>query len=506
MPAASTSSGTQSWPSVSMARSVFIPCPSILIGSVSQGAQIDDRAVSSHPARYSLDVTFLSERRLSTERVFKPNQMRIAGSSSLAGGKFGLGIVCAFAAGAWLGAAEAPARLAAFGFSPFAVSFCMVVGVFLARWTLPIAAKGTHSIVRDLRQRPHLMVWAIVAGALWSVANTLTIFAIRDVGLSIAFPLWNTNTLIGIFWGWALFHELDGASARSWLRVAGGAGAIVIGSVLLSALSVHTMSATPGRAGAGIAAALGAGVLWGTMYVPYRKAYLSGINPLSFVTIFTIGEIGTMLLLGAVLPGGLPALGRELAGMRSSIFWLLLGGFCWVIGDLFQQYATKYVGISRAIPLSNTNQLWGFAWGVLVFGELASAHGSVRWMALGASAITVIGAMLIAGATVSAAESASAVRAIQRECDRYDMDVAATLRTQEAQGTEHSGVPGTDTRRSWFDYLVLAVAVAVFAWFARFARIPQVALSLSAAAVLSIILAAVLGGAGWLLWRRTRFN
>ena len=42
-----------------------------------------------------------------------------------------------------------------------------------------------------------------------------------------------------------------------------------------------------------------------------------------------------------------------------------------MIGDLFQQFAAKYIGIGRGIPLSNTNQLWGLAWGALVFGELA---------------------------------------------------------------------------------------------------------------------------------------
>lgn len=416
-------------------------------------------------------------------------------------GRFGLGIVCALAAGAWLGAAEAPARLVASGFSPFAISFCMVWGVFLARWTLPIAMKGTHSVVRDLRQRPHLMLWAVLAGSLWSVANTLTIYAIRDVGLSIAFPLWNTNTLVGIFWGWALFHELRGASARSWAKVAGGALAIVIGSVLLSLLSVHTMAATPGKALAGVVAALGAGLLWGTMYVPYRKAYLSGVNPLSFVTIFTFGEIGTMLFLAAVLPGSVHSLMRQLHAMRPSIFWVLLGGFCWVIGDLFQQYATKYVGISRAIPLSNTNQLWGFAWGVLVFGELAGSHGSVRLMALGASALTIFGAMLIAGATVSEGEAASSVRAIRRECDRYGLDMDTTLRTQEGFD-EDSVVP---RRRSWTDFLILAGAVAVFAWFARFAQVPRVPMHIPSALVLTAILVAVLAAAGWLLWKKTRF-
>ena len=105
------------------------------------------------------------------------------------------------------------------------------------------------------------------------------------------------------------------------------------------------------------------------MYIPYRKAYLTGMNPLSFITFFTVGELATMLIL-AIGYRGLSPLWTELNGARPALFWLMLGGFVWVIGDLFQQYATKYVGISRGIPLSNTNQLWGLLWGVLVFHEL----------------------------------------------------------------------------------------------------------------------------------------
>jgi drug/metabolite transporter (DMT)-like permease len=414
--------------------------------------------------------------------------------------RFSLGTLCALAAGAWLGAAEVPARLVASGYSPFAISFCMVIGVFLARWTLPVVMKGTPAVVRDLRRRPHLVLWAILAGSLWAIANTLTIFAIRDVGLAIAFPLWNTNTLIGIFWGWALFHELDGASGRAWARVIGGAAGIVLGSVLLSVISVHALAGTPGRALQGVSAALGAGLLWGTMYVPYRKAYITGINPLSFVTIFTFGEVGTMLSLGGALPGSLPALWRQLHGLRPSIFWLLLGGFCWVIGDLFQQYATKYVGISRAIPLSNTNQLWGFAWGVLVFGELSHSGGSTRWLALGASGLTIAGAMLIAGATVSAAESASGMRAVERECSRYHLDLTETLRTQSGDD-----LGGGDRRPLW-DAFVPIAALAVFAWFAVGVRTPQVPMHLLWTAALTTILLLVLSGCGWLLWKRTRFT
>ena len=88
------------------------------------------------------------------------------------------------------------------------------------------------------------------------------------------------------------------------------------------------------HAAAGIAAALGASLLWGTMYVPYRKAYLSGMNPLSFVTIFTVGELGTMLALAIGLGGGLRSLTAQIFAARHFVFWLFLGGFCWVIGDL----------------------------------------------------------------------------------------------------------------------------------------------------------------------------
>ena len=93
-----------------------------------------------------------------------------------------LGILCGFTAGAWLGAAEAPTKLVTIGISPIVISLIMVIGVFLARWSLPALILGTSSVRADVARAPHLIVWALLAGCLWAVANTLTIFAIRDVG------------------------------------------------------------------------------------------------------------------------------------------------------------------------------------------------------------------------------------------------------------------------------------------------------------------------------------
>src|SRR6202035_1747491 len=146
--------------------------------------------------------------------------------------------------------------------------------------------------------------------------------------------------------------------------VIGGALVMCVGAALLAIAS--SSEAPAAHSMRGVWAALGAGILWGTMYIPYRKAYLTGMNPLSFITFFTVGELATMTVLAVVYRGATP-LWHELIDAKSVLFWLMLGGFVWVLGDLFQQYATKYVGISRGIPLSNTKQLWGLLWGILVF-------------------------------------------------------------------------------------------------------------------------------------------
>jgi glucose uptake protein GlcU len=133
----------------------------------------------------------------------------------------------------------------------------MVIGVFVARWTVPMALKGTTYIWLDLREKAHLALWAVLAGMLWAVANTLTVFAIRNVGLSIAFPLWNTNSLVGLFWGWLLFNELRGAGRRQWAKVLGGTAAIVAGACVLAYATSHQAAAPAAGRGAALGADAG---------------------------------------------------------------------------------------------------------------------------------------------------------------------------------------------------------------------------------------------------------
>jgi drug/metabolite transporter (DMT)-like permease len=409
-----------------------------------------------------------------------------------------LGVFCGFAAGAWLGGAEAPIKIVSAGISPITISLIMVAGVFLARWSIPALIHGTSYVRNDVRQAPHLIIWAVLAGCMWAVANTMTIYAIRDVGLSIAFPLWNTNSLLGIFWGFVLFNELHQAGWKRWLGVLGGALCMFGGATLLAFAS--SAQAPAGKAAVGVIAALGAGILWGTMYVPYRKAYLTGMNPLSFITFFTFGELATMTLLALSYKGAVP-LWHEIVGARTVLFWLMLGGLVWVIGDLFQQYAAKYVGISRGVPLSNTNQIWGLVWGILVFHELRGGSQRVYAEVVGGSVLMALGAVAIALSSATGREHTRWQDAAEREGKRYGIDSGYVKASMEGRTFEAGS-----SRRSLLDWLLVCGVTAIFAALAAIARLPHIDIDLRWAAAVSGAMLLLLVSCGIALWRTTRFS
>jgi drug/metabolite transporter (DMT)-like permease len=238
------------------------------------------------------------------------------------------------------------------------------------------------------------------------------------------------------------------------------------------------------------------------MYIPYRKAYISGMNPLSFVTVFTFGELGAVFALALAFDGGWNGVSAELVRARPALFWLFLGGFVWVIGDLFQQYAAKYVGIGRGIPLSNTNQLWGLAWGALVFGELRGIGSTAQVLVIAGSLIMIAGAAAISTAEAPELEQDSWTAAMDREVDRYGLErerVAASLRGDDPLRHERPA-------RRWWEALIAAAALAIFVWLAIGTRPQPLQMNLRWMAVLLTATVAVLVVSGAMLWRRTRFS
>ncbi len=411
-----------------------------------------------------------------------------------------LGLFCGFGAALWLAGAETPKKLVTIDVPPVLISFMMVLGAFVSRWSLPALVRGTGDIFKDARRVPHLVVWGIMAGCLWAVGNTLTSFAVRDISLSLAFPLWNSNSLIGIMWGTFLFKELHGASKMRKLGVVGGAVIIFIGAILLSAAT--TASATTHHdAFRGVSAALGAGFMFGTMYVSYRKAYITGMNPLTFITFFTIGEMAMVTVIALVFSGGAAPFWHDLVANRSIILWPMLGGFMWVVGDLFQNYAAKYLGISRGIPLSNTNQLWGLLLGVLVFHELRGLPVGVYVEIISGSVLMAFGALAISSSSTSESEYASWKQAAMRETKLYNIDPQYV--TERMEGHD---VGAGQVRRTWVDWFVIIATTSLFVWIASFTHIPKMQMQVEWLLIFAVALVGILAVGGVALWRITRFT
>jgi len=206
-----------------------------------------------------------------------------------------------------------------------------------------------------------------------------------------------------------------------------------------------------------------------------------------------------MSILAIAYSGGLAPLWRELASAREVLFWLLAGGFVWVIGDLFQQYAVKYGGITRGIPLSNTNQLWGLMWGIFVFGELRGSAPGVLTRVVAGSIVMAIGAGVIALSSVTRNEHERWRARASAEGERYGVDPEYTAASVAGQGT------GRGHRRTWVDWLIVAGATAILIAFASVARRPQIAVNDVLGSVLAIAMLALLAACGIALWRTTRF-
>jgi len=211
-----------------------------------------------------------------------------------------------------------------------------------------------------------------------------------------------------------------------------------------------------------------------------------------------------MALLAVSYGGGSAALLHQLAQAKDILFWLLLGGFIWVIGDLFQQYATKYIGISRGIPLSNTNQLWGLAWGILVFGEL-HGRGTITYAeVIGGSLLLAAGAAAIAASSVSREEHSHWHKAATRERTRYE--VSAEYVHAGLAGESVHGDMSAQSRRSALDWVIVFCATAIFVALATLTRIPNLTINWSATLLLMAALLVFLIACGSALWRSTRFS
>jgi hypothetical protein len=120
---------------------------------------------------------------------------------------------------------------------------------------------------------------------------------------------------------------------------------------------------------------------------------------------------------------------------------------------------------------------------------------------IGGSVAMALGALAISSCSASEGEYASTQRAAARETALYGIDPEYVRARMEGRGEKVGEV-----RRTWADWLLIAVATAIFVGMGMLAGAPRMEMSVGWLGLFAGLLVAVLAAGGVALWRVTRFS
>jgi glucose uptake protein GlcU len=200
----------------------------------------------------------------------------------------------------------------------------------------------------------------LAGGVVWAAGNYCVLKASQTIGLARAAGIWTPlNIVVAFVWGALLFGELDGFSGARF-AVLGVAFLVVVAGVLLIAGSRAGSSGGPSSsssARAGLLWAIGAGILWGSYFVPAQWARVP-----AQVSDFPLA----LGILGASLAMALPAGEPVRLGLRPTSA-LLGAGVLFGIGNLALLGVVARVGTGTGFTIAQLSLVVNASIGIWVF-------------------------------------------------------------------------------------------------------------------------------------------
>jgi glucose uptake protein len=223
------------------------------------------------------------------------------------------------------------------------------------------------SVVVLLAQRTSMSVdvgafWLPLAGGVvWALGNFCAFLGTANIGIARAAGIWTPlNIGMGFFWGVLLFGEV-------LARDRGGVAVFALAIVLMLAgilTIVHARSprgeaaGAGGRFGRGLLGAVGAGVLWGTYFVPVEASGTSlWVATFPLAVGMAVGG-SALLLLGRAVPR---------LELRRDYALVLAAGVLWGCGNFGMLLLAGAVGTGRGFAIAQLSLLVNAAVSIYVF-------------------------------------------------------------------------------------------------------------------------------------------
>jgi len=255
-----------------------------------------------------------------------------------------------------------------------------LISLFLA-FTMGSSGHDASSFLNNVHSADNSnILYTMVAGVIFNLANLLLVAAIDMAGLAIAFPVAIGIALVtGVILSYAL--QPKGNAALLAAGVICAVIAVVLDGKAYGSLGGSGRSLTKKS----IVICIVSGVLMG-LWAPFvTRAMTTGntLGPYSVAVFLTLGALLSCLIWNVYfmkkpLVGNPVSFSGFFTAPLSGHALGLLGGFIWGIGMVFNLVAANFTGVAISYAIGQSAPMVAALWGVFVWKEFAGAAGKAK--------------------------------------------------------------------------------------------------------------------------------
>jgi len=263
-----------------------------------------------------------------------------------------------------------------------------VIGIVVASlfWGLSLGSigGGPLSFTNNLHDADAAhIVYALLGGAVFNIANLLLVAAIDIAGLAVAFPVGiGLALVVGVVLNYIISPQ------GSPVLLFGGVVLVVVAIIVDAAAYRKRETTQQALSARGIQLSLACGVLMGVFYPLVAKATRGqhSLGPYTVSFFFAVGPAHCAVpvnyfLMRKPLTGGKPISMADYSTGRASWHgWGILGGIIWCTGGVLNFVASHahIIGPAVSYAIGQGATMVSAIWGVFVWKEFASAPAGSR--------------------------------------------------------------------------------------------------------------------------------
>ncbi len=237
----------------------------------------------------------------------------------------------------------------------------------------------------------------VLGGLIWAVSAYCAFVACNHIGIAKAFGIWAPlNIIVSFIWSLTLFGQFRDSSLLIGLLAIQAIALVIIG-ILMIIFSGDSGGGEQDRQGKsailGLLGAIGAGILWGTYYIP--SAYLSRtIEGASEVSAWASAlPLAVGMLIGTSVMVALTRKAPKLHSIGDYVQALSSGGL-WALGNFGMLLTVKAIGPGPGYTIASLCVVVNALWGVFYFKDPAPKSRAALMTILGVIIATLAGLVL----------------------------------------------------------------------------------------------------------------